>query len=120
MNPWIVLVAAGLCEVVWAVGLKRFAGLERPLSSGVTLVAMVASLALLGVALRNLPLGTAYAVWVGIGVAGTTLVGVVAQGDPWSWQRAALVAVLVAAIVGLKLTTPIVAPASDLGERAAD
>ena len=110
MRAWLTLILAGCLEVIWAVGLKQFAGFERPWASTLTVLAMVASVALLGVALRDLPLGTAYASWVGIGVLGTFLVGVLAHGEPVSWQRCVCVVVLLVAVVGLELTTPAADP----------
>lgn len=104
--PWLLLLVAGLLEVVWAVGLKHTQGFTRPFASVVTLAALAASMGLLALAVRHLPLGTAYAVWVGIGVLGTTAVGVLALGEGLSPARAVCVGLLVVAIAGLKLTTP--------------
>ncbi|HVJ15088.1 MAG TPA: SMR family transporter [Polyangiaceae bacterium] len=101
---WLILVLAGLLEIVWALGLKTTDGFTRPLPSVITVVAIVASLWLLGTAARTLPIGTAYAVWVGIGVVGSTLGGIVLFGEPVSAARLALLALLAAAIVGLKAT----------------
>jgi quaternary ammonium compound-resistance protein SugE len=100
---WIVLVLAGLFEVGWAVGLKYTDGLTRPLPTALTVLAMAVSLALLGLALKTLPLGTAYAVWTGIGTVGTALLGVWLFGEPAAALRLACIGLIVAGIVGLKL-----------------
>lgn len=102
---WIVLFLAGLLEVGWAVGLKYTEGLTRPVPTLLTAVAMAGSVALLGLALRTLPLGTAYAVWTGIGTIGTVLFGIVALGEPATVGRLACIALIVAGIVGLKTLT---------------
>jgi quaternary ammonium compound-resistance protein SugE len=101
---WLLLVAAGLLEVVWAVGLKYTQGFTRPVPSVVTIVAMVASVGLLGLAMRTLPAGTAYAVWTGIGAVGTVLLGIVLFGESAAPARLACVGLIVAGIAGLKLT----------------
>lgn len=100
---WAILALAGLLEVIWAVGLKHTAGFTRLVPSLVTITAMVASLYLLSIALRNLPLGTAYAVWVGIGAVGTMAFSVLALGEPASPLKLASVALILAGIAGLKL-----------------
>lgn len=100
---WTILLLAGLLEVVWAIGLKYTAGFTRPLPTLVTGAAMVASVALLGLAMRSLPVGTAYAVWVGVGAVGTVVLGIVLFGDPVNPVRMVSVALIVAGIVGLKL-----------------
>ena len=100
---WIILFVAGLLEVGWAVGLKQTAGFTRLVPSVLTVLSMVASLGLLGLALRTLPLGTAYAVWTGIGTVGTALLGVVLYGEPASPARIGCIALIVAGIAGLKL-----------------
>jgi quaternary ammonium compound-resistance protein SugE len=104
--PWLLLVFAGLLEVVWAVGLKYTHGFTRTVPSAITVTAMAASMWLLGTAVKTLPIGTAYAVWVGIGAAGTAVGGMVLLGEPVSTLRIALLAVLLASILGLKLTAP--------------
>jgi quaternary ammonium compound-resistance protein SugE len=101
--PWILLVAAGLLEMVWAMGLKFTHGFTRPMPTVVTVAAMIASMWLLGIATKTLPIGTAYAVWVGIGTVGTAVGGMVLLGEPVSAVRCGLLAVLVAAILGLKI-----------------
>jgi quaternary ammonium compound-resistance protein SugE len=103
---WVVLFFAGLLEIGWAVGLKFTDGLSRPLPVIITFVSMVASVALLGLALRSLPLGTAYAVWTGIGTVGTALVGMALLGESTSILRLACIALIVAGIAGLKLLSP--------------
>ncbi len=101
---WIVLFVAGLLEIAWAAGLKQAEGFTRLVPSLFTIVAMVASLGLLGVALRTLPLGTAYAVWTGIGTIGTALIGIVLYGEPATAIRLACIGLIVLGILGLKLT----------------
>ncbi len=103
---WIVLVIAGLLEVGWAVGLKFTQGFTRLWPSVGTVLAMILSLWLLGVAMRTLPAGTAYSVWVGVGAVGTVLLGIVVLGEPADVGRLLSVALIVAGIVGLKLATP--------------
>lgn len=104
--PWVVLVIAGLFEVGWAVGLKYAEGFTRLWPSVGTAVALVLSMALLGVALRTLPLGTAYAVWTGIGTVGTAILGIVLFREPATAARLACIALIVAGIVGLKVLSP--------------
>jgi len=103
---WVVLFFAGLFEIGWAVGLKYTQGFSRIGPSAATVLAMASSLALLGVALRTLPLGTAYAVWTGIGAAGAVLLGIVLFDEAASLGRLACVGLIVAGIVGLKVLTP--------------
>ena len=100
---WIVLFLAGLLEVVWAVGLKYTHGFTRLVPSAITLAAMAGSVGLLGLALRQLPLGTAYAVWTGIGTVGTVIYGIVMMNEPAGIARIACIAMIVAGIAGLKL-----------------
>jgi quaternary ammonium compound-resistance protein SugE len=102
---WLVLVLAGLCEVVWAVGLKYTEGFSRPLPSAVTLAAMAISVTLLGWALKTLPVGTAYAVWTGIGAVGTALLGMILFGESREVARWVCIGLIVAGILGLKLVT---------------
>jgi quaternary ammonium compound-resistance protein SugE len=99
---WIILVVAGLLEVGWAVGLKHAAGSGRLVPWLLTAAAMAGSLALLGLALRALPLGLAYAVWTAIGVVGTTLLGMALDGEPAGALRLACIGLIVAGAVGLK------------------
>jgi quaternary ammonium compound-resistance protein SugE len=103
---WFILVCAGLLEVAWAVGLKYTDGFTRWLPSAFTAVSMVGSVVLLGLAMRQLPLGTAYAIWTGIGTVGTAVVGMLVLGEPAGAMRIACIALIVAGIVGLKLLTP--------------
>jgi quaternary ammonium compound-resistance protein SugE len=103
---WLILVIAGLLEVVWALGLKYTHGFTRLVPSAVTIAAMAASMWLLGTAVKTLPIGTAYAVWVGIGAVGTAIGGMVLLDEQFSAVRIALLTVLVASILGLKLTAP--------------
>ncbi|HEV7369361.1 quaternary ammonium compound efflux SMR transporter SugE [Arenibaculum sp.] len=103
---WIVLFAAGLFEVGWAVGLKYTEGFTRLVPSVATAACMLVSLGLLGVALKTLPLGTAYAVWTGIGTVGTALFGMALLGEPADPVRLACILMIVAGIVGLKLAAP--------------
>jgi len=100
---WIVLFLAGLLEVAWAVGLKYTAGFTRLVPSALTLTAMAGSVGLLGLALRHLPLGTAYAVWTGIGTVGTVIYGIMMLNEPASAARLLCIALIVAGILGLKL-----------------
>ena len=103
---WVILVVAGLFEVCWAVGLKYAEGLSRLWPSVFTLAAMAVSIWLLGVAMKSLPIGTAYGVWVGVGAVGTVASGIVLFGEPANTPRLISVALIVAGIVGLKLATP--------------
>ena len=103
---WILLVAAGLFEIGWAVGLKYTDGFTRPLPTIATVASMIVSLGLLGLALRSLPLGTAYAVWTGVGTVGTALLGILLLGEPAQALRLACIGLIVAGIVGLKLVSP--------------
>ncbi|AOB30720.1 molecular chaperone [Bordetella sp. H567] len=101
---WVILFAAGLCEIVWAVGLKYTDGFTRIVPSAITILGMVASVWLLAIAMRTLPLGTAYAVWVGIGTVGAFIAGVILFGEGLGWLRLASVALIVTGLVGLKLS----------------
>jgi quaternary ammonium compound-resistance protein SugE len=100
---WVVLFVAGLLEIGWAVGLKYTEGFTRLWPSVATAVSLIASMALLGVALRTLPLGTAYAVWTGIGTVGTAILGIVLFREPATAMRLVCIALIVAGILGLKL-----------------
>jgi len=102
---WIVLFVAGLLEVGWAIGLKYTEGFARLVPSVLTLVSMVGSVVLLGLTLKTLPIGTAYAVWTGIGAVGTALLGIALFGEPATAARLACIGMIVAGIVGLKLVT---------------
>jgi len=102
---WALLLAAGLLEVAWAVGLKYTDGFTRPWPTAATLAAMIGSVVLLALAVRTLPLGTAYAVWTGIGTAGAVLLGIVLFNEPATLARLFFVGLIVAGILGLKLVT---------------
>ena len=103
---WIVLFVAGLLEVGWAVGLKYTAGFTKLVPSVLTLAAMAGSVGLLGLALRDLPLGTAYAVWTGSGTVGTAIYGIAVLGEPSEAARLVCIALIVSGILGLKLLSP--------------
>jgi quaternary ammonium compound-resistance protein SugE len=100
---WIVLIAAGALEVVWAIALKHAEGLTRLWPSVVGLTAAWVSFALLALALKSLPVGTAYAVWVGIGATGVALAGIIALGEPVTAARLASIALIVIGVAGLKV-----------------
>ena len=102
---WIILDIAGLFEIGWAIGLKYTQGFTRLWPTLGTVGAMVISVGLLGVAMRELPVGTAYAVWTGIGAVGTVILGIVLFGDPANAPRLVCVGLIVAGILGLKLTS---------------
>jgi quaternary ammonium compound-resistance protein SugE len=102
---WIILIIAGLLEVTWAVGLKYTHGFTKLMPTLWTLTAMLGSIGMLGLALRTLPLGTAYAIWTGIGTVGTVIYGIVALNEPASAVRLSCIAMIVGGIIGLKLTT---------------
>lgn len=102
---WLVLLVAGLFEVGWAVGLKYTEGFSRFWPSVGTVAAMAISVGLLGWAMRDLPVGTAYAVWVGVGAVGTAIVGMILLGEPVSAARLFSLGLVVAGIVGLKLSS---------------
>jgi len=104
--PWVILVLAGLFEVGWAIGLKYTDGFTRPWPSVGTLAAMVVSVVLLAVAMKSLPVGTSYAVWVGVGAVGTAILGIVLFDESASAGRLVSLGLIVAGIVGLKLATP--------------
>lgn len=102
VNPWLVLVVAGLFEVMWASGIK-YVGVQRPLISLGVVLALIASMVGLWIATQKLPVGTAYAVWTGIGAVGAAVVGVAVYGEPATAVRAVCILLIVAGIVGLKL-----------------
>lgn len=103
---WLVLLVAGLFEVGWAIGLKYTEGFTRFWPTVWTAVALIASMVLLGLAVKQLPVGTAYAVWVGVGAVGTAILGITLLGEAASFARVVSIALIVAGIVGLKLATP--------------
>jgi quaternary ammonium compound-resistance protein SugE len=102
---WIYLLLAGLFEIVWAVGLKYTEGFTRLWPTVGTIAAMVVSMGLLGVAAKDLPIGTAYAVWTGIGAVGAAILGVVLFAEPATALRIASIALIVAGVIGLKLAS---------------
>ena len=103
--PWFVLVLAGVFEFGWAMGLKYTDGFTKPWPTVGTVASMAISLGLLGVAMKSLPVGTAYAVWVGVGAVGTAILGIVLLGEPANAGRMVSLALIVAGIVGLKLAS---------------
>lgn len=107
---WIILVLAGLFEIGWAIGLKYTDGFSKLWPTVWTLASMIVSLGLLGVAMKSLPVGTAYAVWVGVGAVGAAILGIVLLGEPANPGRLISLGLIVAGIIGLKLAT--VAPAA--------
>jgi quaternary ammonium compound-resistance protein SugE len=102
---WLTLFVAGLMEIAWAIGLKYTEGFTRLVPSVLTLASMAASMVLLGLALKTLPIGTAYAVWTGIGAVGTALLGIWLFGEPATALRLLCIGLIVSGIVGLKLVT---------------
>lgn len=102
---WTILVLAGLFEIGWAIGLKYTEGFTRLWPTVGTVLAMVVSLGLLGVAMKSLPVGTAYAVWVGVGAVGTAILGIVLFGEPANAGRLLSLGLILAGIVGLKMAS---------------
>ncbi len=102
---WIILVTAGVLEACWAIGLKRSDGFTRVIPSAFTIAAIIASMYLLALAARTLPIGTAYSVWVGIGTLGAVLFGALVLGEPLSAARLFFLALLLISLLGLKLTS---------------
>ena len=103
---WVILVIAGLFEVGWAIGLKYTEGFTRLWPTVGTVLALIISLWLLGIAMKSLPVGTAYSIWVGVGAVGTVALGIVLLGEPANATRLISVTLIIAGIVGLKLATP--------------
>ncbi|MFC3111101.1 quaternary ammonium compound efflux SMR transporter SugE [Undibacterium arcticum] len=103
---WLMLIVAGLFEVGWAIGLKYTEGFTRLWPTVGTVLAMLLSVGLLGLAMKSLPVGTAYGVWVGVGAVGTVILGIILLGEPANAARLVSVALIIAGIVGLKLATP--------------
>lgn len=103
---WAILVLAGLFEVGWAIGLKYTEGFTRLWPTIWTVLAMIISLSLLGIAMKSLPVGTAYSIWVGVGAVGTVILGIVLLGEPVNAARLISVGFIVVGIIGLKLATP--------------
>lgn len=104
-NGWLLLLAAGLLEIIWAIGLKYTEGFSRPLPSVITISAMIASVWLLALALKTIPVGTGYAVWTGIGAVGTAILGIVLFSEPATAARLACIGLIVAGIFGLKMVS---------------
>jgi quaternary ammonium compound-resistance protein SugE len=104
--PWFVLVLAGLFEIGWAIGLKYTDGFTKLWPTVGTIASMAVSLGLLGVAMKSLPVGTAYAVWVGVGAVGTAILGIVLLGEPANAGRMVSLGLIVAGFIGLKLASP--------------
>ena len=102
---WVLLAVAGLLEVGWAIGLKYTQGFTRPWPSVFTVAAIVVSIVLLGIAMKSLPVGTSYAVWVGVGAVGTAILGMLLFGEPATAGRLLSLGLIVAGIVGLKLAS---------------
>ena len=101
---WIILFFAGLFEVGWAVGLKYTDGFSRPLPTALTIIAMAISLGLLGLAMKELPLGTAYAIWTGVGAVGTVIAGIILFGESMALVRLLSVGLIIAGLIGLKVS----------------
>ena len=101
---WIILLLAGLFEVGWAVGLKYTDGFSKPLPTVLTVAAMAISLGLLGLAMKELPLGTAYAIWTGVGAVGTVIAGIILFGESMALVRLVSVALIITGLVGLKVS----------------
>ena len=106
MQAWIMLGAAGLFEIVWAIGLKYTDGFTKPVPSAITITAMVISMWLLAQAARDLPIGSAYAIWTGIGAVGAAILGIMLFQESANLVRLGCIALIVVGIVGLKLATP--------------
>ena len=107
MNGWLALLAAGLLEIAWAFGLKYSDGLTRFWPTAATALAIVLSFALMAVALKSLPFGTAYAVWTGIGAVGSIVVGMLVYSEPTDPMRMVCLTLIVAGMVGLKRNSPV-------------
>jgi quaternary ammonium compound-resistance protein SugE len=104
-NAWLLLIAAGLLEVVWAIGLKYTEGFSRLVPSVITIAAMIASVWLLAMALKSIPVGTGYAVWTGIGAVGTAILGIILFNEAATAARIVCIGLIVAGIFGLKLAS---------------
>ena len=102
---WVYLVIAGLLETGWAIGLKYTDGFRRPVPSILTIIAIAASMVLLSIAARTIPIGTAYSIWVGIGAVGAVILGIILFDEPRDFFRMMFVALLIVSLIGLKLTT---------------
>jgi quaternary ammonium compound-resistance protein SugE len=106
MIAWLVLIIAGIFEVIWAIGVKYSNGLTEIVPATVTLIGMIVSMALLSLAVKTIPVGTAYAVWIGIGTVGTALMGIIIFKEPVTASRIAFIVLIILAVIGLKLTGP--------------
>ncbi len=106
MNAWILLAVAGLLEIGWAIGLKYTEGFTKTVPSTLTIAAMAGSVYLLSLAAKGIPIGTAYAVWSGIGAAGAALIGIMVLHEPASLPRLLCIGLILAGVIGLKLATP--------------
>ncbi|MBF5056479.1 quaternary ammonium compound-resistance protein sugE [Alcanivorax sp. 521-1] len=104
--PWLILLLAGLFEIAWAIGLKYTEGFTRLWPTVATLAAMGVSMVLLGIAMKSLPVGTAYAIWTGIGAIGTVLLGIILFGESAAFARLFCVLLILAGVLGLKLSAP--------------
>jgi quaternary ammonium compound-resistance protein SugE len=102
--PWLYILIAGMFEIMWAIGLKYTDGLSKPIPTALTIVAMLISFGVLAMGVKHLPVGTAYAVWTGIGAAGTAIFGVILFGEPVNAMRIACLMLVITGIIGLKLT----------------
>lgn len=102
---WVYLIVAGLLETGWAIGLKYTDGFRRPVPTILTVLGIAASMILLGLAARTIPIGTAYAIWVGIGTVGAVVLGIILFDEPRDLARMAFVGLLIVSLIGLKLTT---------------
>ncbi|MFD1744399.1 DMT family transporter [Rhizobium helianthi] len=103
--PWIYLALAGILECGWAIGLKYTEGFTKPVPTVLTVVCMIASVVLLGLAVRDLPIGTAYAIWTGIGTLGAVILGIILFKDPATAARLFCIGLILAGIIGLKVTS---------------
>ena len=106
MHAWLLLGLAGLAEIVWVIALKYSEGFTRPVASAVTVVSLAVSMLLLGWAVKTLPIGTAYAVWTGIGAAGAAMAGLYLFGESANPARLLCIGLVIVGVVGLKLSTP--------------
>ncbi len=103
---WVILIVAGVLEVVWAFFMKQSAGFTRFVPSAITVVAMIASVVLLSISMRSLPLGTAYTIWTGIGALGAFLIGIIVLGEPANAMRVTAGVLIIARLVLMKVSTP--------------
>jgi quaternary ammonium compound-resistance protein SugE len=103
-SPWVILIIAGLLEVCWSIGLKYTKGFTVLIPSAITITAMIVSMYLLSRAMHHLPLGTAYAVWVGIGIVGAAIAGIILFNEPATFARISFIILLLVSIIGLKFT----------------